>query len=331
LHATNNHQQPEQQQTYYDVDESPYYNTNAPSPQHQIHTSMSPTVRALEIMEDELSEKSGVPSWTKRIPWMQNMKHTAMDDAGSSVSHLRSAWSADSFLSLSLSKSQTLTTPTSTSTATKHHTWRSQQHQSTSQQPPSSHPNSANQQQQSPSGSKPMVRSISHLSATGAPFGNDDWTPKDSAYGAACPVCGCLPKNARRLIEVTLITVFIFGFIYFIITTSIRINNEHGDSNSGGSGGGSNSGSSSGGSEQNVQLDDDYYVENTAAAYYADDDVAVADDYFTDDVAADTDDINEKVEEDDAFYAADDANARHQRLLHWHYLPDPFATILDLI
>eukprot|EP00521_Asterionellopsis_glacialis_P009110 CAMPEP_0195286088 /NCGR_PEP_ID=MMETSP0707-20130614/3677_1 /TAXON_ID=33640 /ORGANISM="Asterionellopsis glacialis, Strain CCMP134" /LENGTH=431 /DNA_ID=CAMNT_0040345681 /DNA_START=113 /DNA_END=1408 /DNA_ORIENTATION=- len=72
-----------------------------------------------------------------------------------------------------------------------------------------------------------------------------DWTPQDSAYGAACPVCGWIPKNIRQLIEYTLLTLIIFSIVYLIVTTSIRI-----------------SSSSSSSSSNNANLvDDDYFVE----------------------------------------------------------------------
>mmetsp|Transcript_17359 Transcript_17359/g.20035 ORF Transcript_17359/g.20035 Transcript_17359/m.20035 type:complete len:333 (+) Transcript_17359:143-1141(+) len=61
---------------------------------------------------------------------------------------------------------------------------------------------------------------------------NREWTPKDSAYGAACPICGFLTKNVRRGIEFSLIALACFGLILLIVHVSISITNDHrGDSN----------------------------------------------------------------------------------------------------
>ena len=49
-----------------------------------------------------------------------------------------------------------------------------------------------------------------------------EWTEQDSSYGAACPVCGCVPKSVRRAIEVTLISSFVLMTVLFIVSTSFR-------------------------------------------------------------------------------------------------------------
>jgi len=77
-----------------------------------------------------------------------------------------------------------------------------------------------------------------------------DWTPQDSAYGAACPVCGWIPKNIRQLIEYTLLTLIIFSIVYLIVTTSIRISSSSSSSSS----------SATNNSGGNL-VDDDYFVE----------------------------------------------------------------------
>mmetsp|Transcript_36681 Transcript_36681/g.72124 ORF Transcript_36681/g.72124 Transcript_36681/m.72124 type:complete len:458 (-) Transcript_36681:423-1796(-) len=50
-----------------------------------------------------------------------------------------------------------------------------------------------------------------------------DWTPEDSSYGAACPVCGCLPKRFRRLIEFSLYTALGFILIFVVVMFSIKL------------------------------------------------------------------------------------------------------------
>jgi hypothetical protein len=115
-------------------------------------------------------------------------------------------------------------------------------------------------------------------------FSDEEWTPQDSAYGAACPVCGCLPKHIRRGIEFTLIVMLIFLLVYMVVTTSIRVNADHA------------SGKTGSHSSQSLR-DDDYFVETgsggssstTVAA--TDDTINDVDDLYgsADDAAADVD------------------------------------------
>jgi hypothetical protein len=56
-----------------------------------------------------------------------------------------------------------------------------------------------------------------------ADFHDSEWTPQDSSYGAACPVCGCVPKHVRRLVEFSMISAIILGFVYFLVMTSINV------------------------------------------------------------------------------------------------------------
>lgn len=106
-----------------------------------------------------------------------------------------------------------------------------------------------------------------------------DWTPPDSAYGAAFPVCGWVPKHTRRAIEITIIGLFVFALVYFVVTTSIRISNDQSSSTA------SNNESSS-----NKLSDDDHYIDYDNDYKYMDDDEG--DDYFK--------------EMDDAINAGDD-------------------------
>ena len=102
-----------------------------------------------------------------------------------------------------------------------------------------------------------------------------DWTPPDSAYGAAFPVCGWVPKHYRRGIEATLIALFVFVLVYFVVTTSIRLSLDQGSEASGNSG------------SKNKFSDDDYYI-----------------DYYNDSKNTNDDEVNEAAHDDEV--AADD-------------------------
>ena len=109
-------------------------------------------------------------------------------------------------------------------------------------------------------------------------FDENEWTPQDSAYGAAIPICGWVPKRLRQFIEATLIAFTVFALVYLVVTTSIQIqeNKQNGDHNS----------YYNGSSYVNAnKFDDDYYVE---FSQYANDE----DDYFTNDDAAAAGDDN---------------------------------------
>lgn len=90
-----------------------------------------------------------------------------------------------------------------------------------------------------------------------ADFDEAEWTPQDSAYGAAIPVCGWVPKRLRQGIEATLIVLTALALVYCVVTTSISVSEGKGDgtyvsyndtySNSG----------------ANLEFDDDWYVENS--------------------------------------------------------------------
>lgn len=121
-------------------------------------------------------------------------------------------------------------------------------------------------------------------------FHDSDWTPPDSAYGAACPVCGCLPKNVRRAIEMTLIGAVVLVLIYLVVTTSIRIGNDHGKGKT-----------TSQDDDARIKLDDDYYIEYNKKT---NDDAAAAND---DAAATGYDDT--AVVGDDARSANDDASS----------------------
>jgi len=75
-----------------------------------------------------------------------------------------------------------------------------------------------------------------------------EWTPPDSAYGAAIPVCGWIPKKIRQAIEYSTISLLLFATLFFIVHTSIRLSNEAKDS-----------GETSDASSESKWMTDDYY------------------------------------------------------------------------
>jgi hypothetical protein len=113
-------------------------------------------------------------------------------------------------------------------------------------------------------------------------FSKSEWTPEDSAYGAACPVCGCIPKHVRRTVEFSMIGIMVLAFVWMVITASIHVTNAHRNAAV------SNSTSTDTYNGQMIAVDDDFYVEVT------NDDVNVYDD-----------DVSKNAGADDA-YVADD-------------------------
>lgn len=105
-------------------------------------------------------------------------------------------------------------------------------------------------------------------------FHNTDWTPQDSAYGAAFPFCGWIPKGLREAVERILVAVALVTVVYTIVTVGMKLTNgitrtreDTQDANN-----------------PNVYTDDDFYVEETTYSqmYYDD-----TDDLFNDDDGSD--------------------------------------------
>ena len=108
-----------------------------------------------------------------------------------------------------------------------------------------------------------------------APFNDaEEWTPTDSAYGAAMPVFGWIPKPIRKIIEATFIFLLVLAFVVVVISASIKL---QGEKKSGG--GRSSSGSSGNGSYGNDDAVAAYneYEENQA------ENAEMVDDYYGDD------------------------------------------------
>uniref|UniRef100_A0A7R9WQS7 Uncharacterized protein n=1 Tax=Craspedostauros australis TaxID=1486917 RepID=A0A7R9WQS7_9STRA len=94
-------------------------------------------------------------------------------------------------------------------------------------------------------------------------FREKDWTPQDSGYGAACPVCGWIPKPVRRAIEYTLIVGMVIFMVYIVVVASIQLKKERSQNESN---------VTSDNYDGGVQTDDDLYQEYSNDHYYQDDD-----------------------------------------------------------
>ena len=154
-----------------------------------------------------------------------------------------------------------------------------------------------------------LSKQSSHTQDSITDFDEAEWTPQDSAYGAACPICGFLPKNMRRAIEVTIIALTLLLIIFIIVTTSMRINQERDNGN--------HSRNSTKDDHAGVNLDDDYYIGfNEYDDYVTADDNHYddADDYFADENNGDDDQPVEKID-DDQYYQAENDDAQRVRYL----------------
>ena len=150
---------------------------------------------------------------------------------------------------------------------------------------------------QAAAGSGGILRTLSRGLARSSDQHFDEWTPEDSAYGAACPICGCLPKNVRRAIEMTLIAAVFSALIFLVVATSIRISNEHSSQ-------ATSSSSNYGGDDDyaSVKLDDDYYIAASNNKQY---NTTTSSSY--DDVTTNDDDYYATTEEEDGYTYNDDA------------------------
>lgn len=99
-------------------------------------------------------------------------------------------------------------------------------------------------------------------------FHNADWTPQDSAYGAAFPFCGWIPKGLREAFERFLVAVALVILVYTIVTVGMKLTNGLTGSRTK--------------SDATVYTDDDFYVEETSYNLYYDDDTDDTDDLFDD-------------------------------------------------
>jgi len=155
-----------------------------------------------------------------------------------------------------------------------------------------------------------------------ADFDDSEWTPPDSSYGAACPVCGFIPKHVRQMIEMSLIAAMVFLLIYLLVTTSMKIADAHrqeggadGDISAADQYFSSNNNNRTGNSASgnNVVTDDDVYVEYSNNAIDddsnnegdGDDAVVVNDDYvqnINDDYVDDYNNVASDDDGDDNYY-----------------------------
>lgn len=150
--------------------------------------------------------------------------------------------------------------------------------------PPLTNMMTIQQNKESSSPSFPLRRTQSKDSI--GDFADSEWTPPDSSYGAACPVCGCIPKHVRRMVEFTMIAVMVVGFVYLLITTSINLSDDRNKSQR-------HNNSTSSATSLSSLTDDDNYLEyaykgstasSSSETTSGDDNVApVDDDIYVDD------------------------------------------------
>jgi len=96
-------------------------------------------------------------------------------------------------------------------------------------------------------------------------FHNVDWTPHDSAYGAAFPFCGWIPKRLREAVERILVGVALIVVVYTIVTVGMTLTNGLTRSSS---------------SSSTVYTDDDFYVQDSYSQYDDTDDLVDDEHYY---------------------------------------------------
>jgi hypothetical protein len=137
----------------------------------------------------------------------------------------------------------------------------------------------------------PISRTKSSTGDSIADFDESEWTQPDSSYGAACPVCGCIPKRVRQIVEMTLIAGMVFLLIYLVVAVSMKIADAHRKNKADASavenyfnGNNYNNTGSNSASSTNVVTDDDVYVEKYSSSNDdgTGDDAAVVDNYNDD-------------------------------------------------
>jgi hypothetical protein len=78
----------------------------------------------------------------------------------------------------------------------------------------------------------------------------EDWTPQDSSYGAAVPVCGWVPKRIRKLIEIIFFLAVTALIIFLVVKIGIKLTTvDH---------------QTSSGTDLDLWNDDDHYIANNA-------------------------------------------------------------------
>ena len=110
-----------------------------------------------------------------------------------------------------------------------------------------------------------------------------EWTPQDSSYGAACPVCGCIPKNIRQMIESLLLVIIVSAFVAGIVKLITPLTFFHS----------SNSSTITSNSTSTNLVDDDFYVEYQSYT------INSVDDYYKKESANGDDTVDDFVGNDD--------------------------------
>uniref|UniRef100_A0A7S1BW12 Uncharacterized protein n=1 Tax=Corethron hystrix TaxID=216773 RepID=A0A7S1BW12_9STRA len=179
-------------------------------PSHWLNTSTTKNVTGIPVVVP-------IPSalqFADTNPQIPHNSFTLMEDDPDLIkSTVSNAKSTDSFQKVNISIEKR---PVSF----KNNNSNTPQTQSTEQCMPLSQPSYG----QDPNCSVFSFRSVeSEISYAESVMSTVDWTPQDSSYGAACPVCGCLPKRYRRLIEASLCIFLLFSLIASVVMLSIRL------------------------------------------------------------------------------------------------------------
>eukprot|EP00536_Pseudo-nitzschia_multiseries_P011735 jgi/Psemu1/289875/fgenesh1_pg.413_\ len=189
-----------------------------------------------------------------------------------------------------------------TSTSGKSAHWNDKRNERSSPDNKSANNTSNNAIHGNDSTSFPIVRTKSSTADSIADFDDSEWTPPDSSYGAACPVCGFIPKRVRQMIEMTLIAAMVFFLIYLLVTTSMKIADAH-----------RKEGSENASSTAPVVTDDDVYVEK----YSTGDDAVVVDDNYVQNI--DDAFVNDNYNNDDQYATDDDGSGAYTNGQNYNY------------
>mmetsp|Transcript_22840 Transcript_22840/g.33728 ORF Transcript_22840/g.33728 Transcript_22840/m.33728 type:complete len:312 (+) Transcript_22840:109-1044(+) len=228
----------------------------------RIDSPISPNATAGFPSHYDLSSRSSATSWSNRIPWMKAAhKFYQRQKPRVDVSdHYTLQPSKDGAVVMPVGSvlSRASTNPCTPGAPTQSLSMLSFSgyHQGVPSQNHNHLSNNSIQNMPSPSSETLTTADVDD-------WDNQEWTPKDSSYGAAFPVCGFLPKNVRRAIEFSLIAGALFGVIYVVVTVSIKLTNEHRRKNE------TNS------TVSNIMVNDDHYIE-----YNQDNQNDDVDDYF---------------------------------------------------
>mmetsp|Transcript_10947 Transcript_10947/g.15407 ORF Transcript_10947/g.15407 Transcript_10947/m.15407 type:complete len:298 (+) Transcript_10947:129-1022(+) len=106
-----------------------------------------------------------------------------------------------------------------------------------------------------------LYSDTSSVTTAGMGFDETEWTPQDSAYGAAFPCCGWIPKRTRQAIESTIIALAFFIFVFLVVKFSIAISTDSSND-------GNNSNQKASDASAYANLDDNFYIDDQKDDFY---------------------------------------------------------------